>query len=244
MRLYILEKKGSSKIIRIYDKIAEIKKAELSDKNKILVNYLKKDGLIEDLDSSTLWNFELELHREFLVKNYNINTLDDMFEKINAIWHEEIIRNFRVLKKDIKMKKHLKKDKKRIDELPIFEAFKNTYVSGKIFDIGIKNKSVPYQMSKKALFEQSIELLNKYNSYQNDKEDTVSIQDYVSELIEYVAVNYFENDDVDSFEDYKYIPVSTFDKKGLLIKYDNIMKPFYDKYDNEEVLNYVDKELK
>jgi len=228
-------KRANGKVLRIYNKIQEIKSDLDSQKNNILMNKLQKENLLPTdlfkLDDTILWNIELELHRKFLKKNYSIDTLEDMFKNVYSIWQQETER-FKILYKQKKYQSYLKSDKNKIPELPIWLELKRSYTYGKIFDIGIRNKQKAYKMTKQALFTQTLQLVSKYNSFQDDLELKLNIQDYVTQLIEFIS--YEQNKKDSSFQDeYKYIPTQIIDKQGLVQYAEYTLKPFYKEDDNE-----------
>ncbi len=120
---------NSTPLLRIYDKWLELKQFKDKDEQKkkdqkkqMICLKFKEEHNINLDDRLPLWNVEFELKRD-LLRNYKIDTLEDLFCCANSL-HSDIMKRMRLL---TKKKKKDETNAERIPTAPIWNKIKKEF---------------------------------------------------------------------------------------------------------------------
>lgn len=108
-------------LLRIYNKSLEL---ERSDKYEMMwEHFLNNEFEIR----KTVFNLEFEMHREHLVRTYGINTIDDLFERADAIFRDCMDAVRMVDLSTITENEKNSNNKNRAETLPLWRHIKDNY---------------------------------------------------------------------------------------------------------------------
>ncbi len=119
-RSYTLYVGGQPFMLRMYDKLAELKK---SKKKEIMEEYFQNNGLSLD---SPIANIEFEMHRSHL-KRFKINTVDDALENAEALFKQSMDAIRLVNLETLTKNELLSDNRNRAQTLPVWEYIKENY---------------------------------------------------------------------------------------------------------------------
>jgi hypothetical protein len=107
--------------LRIYNKSAELLK---SKKSEMMWEYFRNHDFEPD---TTVFNVELEIHRDVLNRSYGINTIDDLFGRAEALF-KECMNEIRLIDLDsITENEKNSNNKYRAETLPLWNHLKDSY---------------------------------------------------------------------------------------------------------------------
>lgn len=189
LETFELGSRTNSLILRIYDKLKQLRTLEWDESNikEHLINlkYITKYGSIPDY--STLWNVELEIRREQL-KLFDIDTLECLDKRINSLFFVLFTKTVRLLEK----KKNNDGNDNRILSHSVWSHIISEYNYNSFPVVELKKEKL------KEYKRDSIWLKNRlYEFLKEPNNDDLSLCDRVEELIYYID----KNNDLKSIEE-------------------------------------------
>lgn len=189
LETFELGSRTNALILRIYDKLKQLRTLEWDDSNikEHLINlkYITKYGSIPDY--STLWNVELEIRREQL-KLFDIDTLECLDKRINSLFFVLFTKTVRLLEN----KKNNDGNDNRILSHSVWSHIISEYNYNSFPVVELeKEKLKEYKRDPIWLKNRLYEFLKEPNN------DDFSLRDRVEELIYYID----KNNDLKSIEE-------------------------------------------
>lgn len=155
---YLGSRDSKSIHLRIYNKLVELYNMSKSDyslssNKQMIIDMRFAEKYHTSVDYKHLWNVEFELKRE-LLKRYNIDSVDDLFLKINDLHYDICTNHIRLLEREKDIINN-----SRIDSSLVWNDITNNY---KVFVDEIK----PIDKNKLKVYKKdNIWLLNRLNEY-------------------------------------------------------------------------------
>jgi hypothetical protein len=181
LETFELGSRTNSLMLRIYDKIKQLRTLEWDESNlkEHLINLKYKRKYCSIPDYSTLWNVELEIRREQL-KLFNIDTLEDLDKRINSLFFIIFTKTIRLLEK----KKKYHGNDNRIENHSVWNHILEEY-NYNSFPV------VELEKDKLKEYKRDVSWLkNRLNEFlEEQKNNDVQIRYKVSELIYFLDKN-------------------------------------------------------